>query len=344
MNKKRQTGIELLRIIAMFAIVMGHFIEHGGGFTNHDVITDKLYISEQLFEALGAFKVNVFIIITGYFLIDRPNIKYKDRLSKLWKSEIIYSVLIMIIVVLCGVHVSLIEIVKSIIPTITYRYWFITLYFVLILFTPALNRVVSSLNKKQYKNVLYVIIGVTCVWQTIMPFATTIDDNRGYSILWFVALYVLGGYIKKFGLNINIGRIKLTGLYVLCTILQLAYTLFWQVVQGKSNMIINIPYYNSIFVLAESVILLKIFMSFNFNTKTDKVINLIASSVIGVYLISDNPLIRGLLYNNIFDVSRYYDKGIVSILSVVIMSIIVFAICLCIDMLMNLIRKYLIRR
>lgn len=118
-----------------------------------------------------------------------------------------------------------------------------------------------------YQKSLIIVLGITCVWQTIMPFVTTVDDNRGYSILWFVALYVIGGYLKKFGIDVKLSKMKLLLIYVICAGAQFIYTLFWNVVQGKTGIIINIPYYNSIFVLIEAIALLIVFLRIDFGKK-----------------------------------------------------------------------------
>ena len=64
----RTSNIELLRIIAMLAIVMGHFIGQSGAFTVGLSKTNLLY---ACFAGFGLrMAVNVFLIIGSWFLVD----------------------------------------------------------------------------------------------------------------------------------------------------------------------------------------------------------------------------------------------------------------------------------
>ena len=71
MKADRKTGLEFLRIIAMFAIVLGHFMSHSNGFTDATDIKNPLVIAEEAVNSFGLFKVNVFILITGFFMIEK---------------------------------------------------------------------------------------------------------------------------------------------------------------------------------------------------------------------------------------------------------------------------------
>lgn len=332
MAKKRNTGIELLRIIAMFGIVLGHFVAHGQGFTKSMDITNKLFVSEQLVAAFTAFKVNIFILITGFFLINRKEINYKKRIGSIWISELFYSILTTIVLIALGLSVSKVEIVKSFLPTITYRYWFVTLYIVLVFVSPMINKVFGEIDKKNYQKWLIILLVLTCIWQTVMPFITTIDNEKGYSIIWFVVVYIVGGYIKRFGEDWKTKKRFLVTIFIIASFAQTAYSIMFTWLDSKyTNIEISIPYYNSIFVLISSIAIFMIFMNVNIKGIIGKIIVFISPSVFGIYLISDNPLIRGILYDKVLHCEKYFNQGIKTITIITIMALIVFISCLLID-------------
>ena len=82
-RKKRQVNFELLRILCMYMIVIGHCLFHGR-------VTAKLgygtvnYFLSYLIQSFSVVHVNCFVMIGGYFAIDRA---FKaERAVKLWKQ------------------------------------------------------------------------------------------------------------------------------------------------------------------------------------------------------------------------------------------------------------------
>lgn len=332
MKKDRNAGLELLRIIAMFVIVLGHFLSHSNGFTNAVSIKNPLVIAEKAIDSLGLFKVNVFILITGFFMIEKKIdfLKLKNRLFPLWREVFGYSVVIMIIMTILY-KPSIVEIIKSCLPIVCYRYWFITTYFVLILLIPIINRAFDKLSEKEYRISMIVLLSCFCIWQTIMPFVTTVDNEKGYSIIWFVVVYIVGGYMKKFGIRLvkNYCRIII---YIGMAVLYFVYSNAFEIIGSKLNMEMNIPFNNSIFALISAIVLFNIFYSINITGKIGRFVSFISGSVFAIYLISDNPYIRNILYTNILKIDKHINNGWHSIAYVLLMSAIVFVVCLLIDL------------
>ena len=78
-NIQRQSNFEFLRILAIIMIIFHHIAVHGN-FSNPDV-TSYLFI--VLMQMGGKIGVNIFILISGYFLIKSEKIKIK-KILKLW--------------------------------------------------------------------------------------------------------------------------------------------------------------------------------------------------------------------------------------------------------------------
>lgn len=83
--KNRSSNFEILRIIAMIMIVAHHFSVHGG----FEMYISSLQLNTIFLQFLqfgGKIGVNIFVLISGYFLINTDNIKVK-KIIKLWISN-----------------------------------------------------------------------------------------------------------------------------------------------------------------------------------------------------------------------------------------------------------------
>ena len=74
----RSSNIELLRIIAMFMVVLGHYYVKGGFPDDSLMNASKLVM--QFLGSWSKIAVDIFVIISGYFLVTQ-----KFRWRKLWK-------------------------------------------------------------------------------------------------------------------------------------------------------------------------------------------------------------------------------------------------------------------
>lgn len=140
----RESNIELLRIIAMIMIIVHHF-ELFAGNSNIGNLSLNSYIEIALF-SFGKLGVNIFVIISGYFLI---NSKFSTKkIFKLWMQILFYSVgIIGILKLLNIVDINLKEMLKYFLPISYKKYWFASTYMYLYLMFPFLNRLAHSLQQ-----------------------------------------------------------------------------------------------------------------------------------------------------------------------------------------------------
>ena len=295
MSQKRESNFELLRIISMLSIVVYHFFIH----TGFPVIEDKVTINQLYLQFIamgGKIGVLIFILISGYFLINSSNIKI-SKILKLWSQLFFYSVGIYIIFVVCGLETVTIKgLVKKFFPILFGEWWFASTYFVLYLFSPYINMFLTKLDKQTYKKLL---ILMTIVWVIIPTFST--KDFESNNLIYFFYLYSIGAYIKLWKNDLKIKNSKcfiliaLTAFLTYSTviifdIMGLKYTFF----RGKETYFYNLK---SLPILIMSIL---IFISFkNLKIKHSKIINTISMATFGVYLIHDNGYIRTLIWKNI---------------------------------------------
>ncbi|WP_420866373.1 acyltransferase family protein [Loigolactobacillus backii] len=126
--------MELLRIIAMFCIVLSHFSLFGNW--NKAGLTPITTTRLLLFDPLGPASALIFFIITGYFTYKSTatfQLSIRKELHKglnIWLQTMFYSISILIIFLLTNHSVPLKIIAKAIFPFTLNEYWFVSAYWI----------------------------------------------------------------------------------------------------------------------------------------------------------------------------------------------------------------------
>ncbi len=196
----RRANMELLRIVAMLMVVVMHYLANSIATVPEGSMreTDVLYI---MLESLCIVAVNVYVLISGYFLSEAA-FSWKRPLRVIGQT-LFYTVLIPLVLALLSVLpfeevLDRYHIWNSIFPVQSGHYWFVTAYVVLLLFSPLLNAAVRTLEKRQLLQVLGALLLFFCIGKSLSPlqFAT---DRYGYDFGWFLVLYLIGAYIRRYG-------------------------------------------------------------------------------------------------------------------------------------------------
>lgn len=330
----RNSSMELLRILSMIMIVSCHFATHGG-FSFDMKILSIPRLWWNFIEMGGNLGVNIFVLISGYFLIS-SNTKHFNlpRILKFWGQVFVYSVVIYFIFCFIGVQdFGIVSCIKAVFPITFDSWWFASTYFVLYLIHPFINMLLQNLNKKTYQ---ILIVTQLLLWCIVPTFTTSY--NQSNSLVWFITLYSIAGYIKLFGLNPRFTTKSYIGFFISFSVLRYLSCIVLMTLGTKIPLAAD----HSLFFYNQQSILtflsaLSLFMIFE---KSDighiKWINIIASATFGVYLIHDNSIIRNLLWHDIFKNAQYQDSIILIPYSIIVVAI-VYVICTLIDLLRQLI-------
>ena len=194
----RMAQFELLRILAMWGVVMNHVFNYGlhiyDGFSV-DVSTwwgAAVWSVLQLMKLLALPSVNCYILITGYFTAETTRWRWKS-LWRVWSTTWFYAVGIYLLAVCVGfVPFRGDELLRHATPLLSNSYWFVTSYVVLLLVSPLLARGLQRLSKRQYQAVL-VVGGIVC----FQPFLGNVLMDPQQVVL-FVYLFMVGGYIRRY--------------------------------------------------------------------------------------------------------------------------------------------------
>ena len=342
--KKRNIGLDCLRIISMIMIVFLHYLSKGGLLRAEN--TSGIYhIIYYFIEALSIIAVNCYVLISGYFLI-RSKFRWK-KVLQLWLETLFYSIFIYIIIVVLGLkELDIKGIIKSLFPIITKEYWFINVYLVMYMLSPFLNKLISSMNKREYQKLLIILIICFSII-SILPDAYTLDSSHGYGIIWFVCLYLIAGYIriydlpKKIKFNKNFYFLLIYFISaIIVTIGMLSLDIIGDFL-GKENLMEKFIQYNNIFVLIESIALFMYFKQLNItNKKLTKIIAFIAPLTLAVYLIHEQSQLKTVLYNKILHTEICYHNPY-GILIVIVSVIIIFLLCIVVEFIRQKVLKSL---
>lgn len=292
---KRDSRFELLRIISMFMIIIFHFDYFGQQWRvslTHS-FWDYALLSSYLI--LGKLGVYLFIMITGYFVGNKEFSISKSLLKScsIWWEAFYYSVGIFIALCLSKLATfSFSHLFKCALPFINDQYWFVDAYLILMLLIPFINNCLRQLSKQQF---LYLIIIMSFLASALTPVNSAIFSNET-QFAYILPAYLIGAYIKKYNIKITFTKSKIIGIYLITII---CASVCYQA--GKTSYI-NVFFFGIPQLLLASLIFIEVTQERSF---TNKYVNNVAKTVFASYLITDNILIKNILWN----LPLFHDKS-----------------------------------
>lgn len=298
MQKSRQANYELLRILAMAMVITLHFFSKGGllkSFAKNFATGDYII---WLAEAFCTVAVNVYVLISGYFLVEAAFSCRK--VVRLWAQVLFYSAgvpaVCMAVGILQGNEISADRAVTWILPIMREHYWFATIYLLLYVLSPLLGRAVKGMDKKQLQTVLCILLVIGSVSKTILPVNIAIDTG-GYDLLWFICLYLTAAWLRLYGIPGWIKGWKGAVGYVAGVAAMYGLSMGYRLIYlrtGKLGEFYTSPYqYNHLLCLLAAVGLFGAFSTVRITgEKMGKIICTIASCTFGIYLLHENEAVR----------------------------------------------------
>ena len=297
MAKQRNPSFEILRVVAMFLIVVWHFLMHGVGQKPVGVSADGVSLfnlcSMELAGCLAKVSTNCYILITGYFLINSTKPKW-PKIPKTWAPIIFYSVAIFaVFLVFSDLRLGWGDFGKSLMPLYFDRYWFATRYVALVALAPFLATLAHALTRRMYA------VGLAVLAVINFDFLWGSDLSGNNSLLWFVFLFYVGGYIRLHfrhdGPN-HFGKAYFAAAVLLAAVFLVR--IFSHYSLWTAPMMVD--YHDNNGVLFGLALLLFLWTARLKAPDTAVVRSLvrIAPLTFGVYLIHDNVYVRNVLWND----------------------------------------------
>jgi len=268
--------MELLRIVAMFFVVMIHTNDFSIGLPNEDHFSSEFAISfsRLTVQAITVVCVNLFVLISGWYGIKPKKGKFIELLFQL-------AFFMMVCLVYGYVqqgNLSMAEILRTI--RLYNMWWFVKSYILLYLLSPILNAFCEKATKREYMMVLVAFYAFTS-FNWLFHFVDWMA--KGYCTMSFVGLYLLARFFKlHVSDSIQLKTVALLFLYVFFTFLTIIFVMF-----GIPYMLMPLEakeffYYDSPFVVLASLSLLLFFSKLKIQSS---VVNWVAKSCFAVYLL-----------------------------------------------------------
>lgn len=281
-RKNRQSNIEFLRIVLMLMIISHHILVHGLGLLKSvakpNFTWNAMTATEVMMNCFLVLGVNGFVFISGYF-----GIKFNPkRIGGIVVQAIFYSVVLYLASLLwTKASFNSVLFKNSFLPISNNTWWFITTYIWLYLLAPFINSGVKYLSKSEIRYILLGLFILNCYSQFFYKGL----GKHGYDLFHFIFLYVLGQYMRTYKIVVSKPAITL----IICILLSVLTT-YLLIQTHHTRWVGYVFFYNNPIVIVAAIAFF--FLFYNWKMKSYSIINRVAQSVLGVYMIHEYPACR----------------------------------------------------
>ncbi len=297
--KKREANFELLRVLAMFMVILLHYMSRSGSLITLGEPLTPVRLTASLLESFCIVAVNVWVLISGYFL-SKGQFRLK-RFLQLIAEVYFYTVLISLAMQFVNVYRlnadnGIFKTVQYLFPISSEHYWFATSYVLLYLLSPILNKGVEALGRRQLKGLIFGLLVWFCLIKSFVPVNFPTDDF-GYGLKWFICLYLIAAYIRKYDVRIlSNGRQSLL-LYVCSSLVIFGLTVVLYLINARTG---RFEYFFGVMTDYNFVVCLigalGVFSAFRYyhmpEGRLADVVRFVAPLTFGVYLFHEHLEIR----------------------------------------------------
>jgi surface polysaccharide O-acyltransferase-like enzyme len=271
----------------MTMIIAFHFIWYNKWPFYSELFTNKL-LSDILYY-FGELGVNVFFLISGYFL---PNTTFK------WKKLILMILQIYCYFYACRIAIILFtkapidtyNLSSWFFPVFQSQWWFASAYLLVYILTPFLQKLILTINKKEFKILIFSQLIIWSVFPTI--FLTAIGKPTNSMMFYnryvfIILLYFIGAYIKIYGIPVFSTTQKSISIFIGTAAILFSYIFLVEFFFQDTDLAIQFWDCNSLFQVILSISLFCYFKNLVIGCHTK--INRIAACVFGIYLLHEGP-------------------------------------------------------
>lgn len=289
---ERQSGIELLRLVAILMVVGVHYFGKGGALTQTVAGTADYYFTNAM-ESLMIVGVNCFVLITGYFGVNQTGLKLR-KIVDLMCIVAFWGAICYAAAIALGLQPFRLGLLaNALFPYLFGELWFVRVYIMLALLSPFLNVALKALSKRAYGVLVALLLVFFSVLPTVLP--TVFAGDGGYGLCHFIVMYVIGGYLRLHLTRRPPAWASLLGYAVL------AGGCF-----AAAVMELSAAYsYNFIFAIASSVMLFLFFSGLHMRSRA---VNFAAGAAFVVYVLNDNFMLRQWMYDDVMHTGEYYQS------------------------------------
>lgn len=280
----RNDGIDILRVIAMFYVIILHTLGGGGVLSTAEPGSSQ-YIAAWGLEIFAYGAVDIFALISGYVSYTEHEKKVNpSNYIVLWCQAVALGLGATLLFKLF--HPELVtqqDFIDMCLPITNDLYWYLTAYTGLFILMPLLNAGLRKCSVHSAKKLFLALITAFSVYDfTHQRFLL----NNGYSAFWIVILYLLGAIIKK----CDIGkRLKVWHTF-LAIIALFLFSWYWYL-NGFGLTKSRIVSYLSPTILISSIFYVIGFSKLRIHPKLHSLISFAASGTFAAYILNGQRFI-----------------------------------------------------
>ena len=152
----RQSNIELLRLLSMFALLFLHFY-------THSLLPSEVYVSQTGFwknfpivvSSVTSLQVNIFILISGWFGIHTT----PKKIISFYLLCAFYGVFTYLLSLGLDNSFSIRDLAISFMPFSAMEgWWFVKAYLCLMLLAPLFNKAIDNMSRREFLYVLLALV------------------------------------------------------------------------------------------------------------------------------------------------------------------------------------------
>ena len=308
---KRNSSIEILKIIGIILIVTSHVVQTlstkaNPFITSTDYVlnlstgsTDVQHIILSMMKYCGTLGNTIFFVCSAWFLLDSNKVNKRKiflMLAEIWTV----SVLILVVVLfLREGNLHRILVAASLLPSTFGNNWYLNCYILFYAIHPFLNHLIDNSGKRT----LFRISVIMVFLYFVVAFTTRLSShlygigNTFFSsplIIW-IAIYFIIAYQKKYLTGLSSSRIFNFGLIIVGFIGNYGLILLTNYLELNSSLLNNsLAIWNEAYNPFIISLVLGLFNLAKTNTFSNKGINYIAKLSMYIYIIHENILFRTL--------------------------------------------------
>ena len=206
--KKRETELDILRLVAMLSVIWVHV----GGMRTGSLPTSDPNCQWLIFlKSIVTWQVPVYVMISGRFFLDSerqmPFTKLLKAIERLVIAFVVWDIIYQIYYISTDAYVGLNW--KGILSQALigpYHFWYLYMIVGLYLITPFLRKITEEKRTTEYFIVLFFIFMLLTKYCVKLPFVgSTLDSILNNMDMQFVlgysGYYVLGYYLRRYPLS-----------------------------------------------------------------------------------------------------------------------------------------------
>ena len=261
---KRNYGIDLLKIISMINVIILH-INNRDFYNLQKIPKHPKFKQVCLLEILSFWPVNTFGLISGIIGFK----KYKfSNIIYIWFEYFYYSVFFSIYLFINSL-LDLKGLISSMFPLGIKNSWYINAYFFLYILLPFLTNSINIIDRYIFTKLICLYFFFYSLYNKLIEYnfgKTNFDfANNGYSSIWLIILFIIGGYIGRFYNKYLFSKLFLFIIFIFSSFITSEHIFYNLDKKNVANTILID--YNSPTIIIQALSLTLLFSKVNINNK-----------------------------------------------------------------------------